>query len=316
MDAAMNASKIGLALAALLALCASPVPAPAQSTSLGVVSAVSGVASLVRAGHQDAQPVQFKDNVFLKDLIRTGDKGHVRLLMGGKAVITVREFTNLTITDDPGKPTIIELAQGKIAVGVARARMKPGESIEVHTPNAIAGVRGTFLVVEVEPARTAQLGGGAAGVATNVHVISGLVNVQGGGQQANVAALQTLNVSGNTMGQLRTLTANEAANITRTFNPSPQNSAPDQHTNAPPRTMQANLIQGHQEQFRLLQQAISGGAQPLIARRIERTFEDAKPRLDLKDPVLVRIRKELTPAARTKLEEFRKKLIEQTTSGH
>jgi hypothetical protein len=155
----MRAPKIRRLFAALLAVCVFPSPALAQAQSLGVVTAVTGVANLVRSGRQDAQSLQFKDAVFLKDLIRTGDKGLVRLLMGGKAVVTVREFTNLTITDDPGRPTIIEVTQGRVAVGVARARMKPGESIEIHTPNAIAGVRGTYLIVEVVRGRTAQQGG-------------------------------------------------------------------------------------------------------------------------------------------------------------
>ena len=277
----MTASKIRRALAALLALCISPAPALAQSTSLGIVSAVSGVANVVRAGRQDAQPVQFKDNVFLKDLIRTGDKGLVRLLMGGKAVITVREFTNLTITDDPGRPTVIELTQGKIAVGVARARMKPGESIEVHTPNAIAGVRGTFLVVEVDRGRTAQLGGGTAGITTNVHVISGLVNVQAGGQQTNVGGLQTISATGNNLGQLRTLSANEASNITRTYNPSPQNSAPDQHTSAPPRAALVNLVQGHQQQFEQLARALSGAPEQFNTRNFDKKLNDDKSGRDL-----------------------------------
>jgi len=35
---------------------------------------------------------------------------------------------------------------------VARSRMKPGEAIEVHTPNAFAALRGTMIVVEVLPA--------------------------------------------------------------------------------------------------------------------------------------------------------------------
>jgi hypothetical protein len=276
----MNASKTRRALAALLALCITPAPALAQSTSLGIVSAVSGVANVVRAGRQDAQPVQFKDNVFLKDLIRTGDKGLVRLLMGGKAVITVREFTNLTITDDPGRPTVIELTQGKIAVGVARARMKPGESIEVHTPNAIAGVRGTFLVVEVDRGRTAQLGGGIAGITTNVHVISGLVNVQAGGQQTNVGGLQTVSATGNNLGQLRTLSANEASSITRTYNPSPQNSAPDQHTSAPPRAALVNLVEGHQQQFQQLARALSGAPEPFDTK-FDKRLKDDKPGRDV-----------------------------------
>jgi len=42
--------------------------------------------------------------------------------------------------------------RGKIAVAVAREKVKPGDEIEVRTPNAVAGVRGTVFVAEVSRA--------------------------------------------------------------------------------------------------------------------------------------------------------------------
>src|SRR5262249_30732205 len=41
------------------------------------------------------------------------------------------------------------------AVAVARERMRPGDLVEVRTPNAVAGVRGTVIVAEVfDPQRS------------------------------------------------------------------------------------------------------------------------------------------------------------------
>jgi hypothetical protein len=70
-----------------------------------------------------------------------------RILLGGKVVVTVRERSTLTITEAPGLSTI-DLASGRISVAVDKTRMKPGERVDVGTPNAVAGVRGTVLVVE------------------------------------------------------------------------------------------------------------------------------------------------------------------------
>src|SRR5687767_10097350 len=80
---------------------------PAESTSVAIVTSLSGVSSVARAGGHDTNPVRFNDAVYPSDVIRTGENGAVRLLMGGKAVITVREFTTVSITGDPGKPAAI-----------------------------------------------------------------------------------------------------------------------------------------------------------------------------------------------------------------
>jgi len=41
----------------------------------------------------------------------------------------------------PGKATI-DLQAGKIALAVAKDKMRPGESIEIRAANAVAGIRG------------------------------------------------------------------------------------------------------------------------------------------------------------------------------
>src|SRR5581483_8178620 len=90
------------------------------------------------------------------------------------ALLTVRELSSLTITEETGRSTV-DLSSGKVALGVLRQRMRPGEVIEIRTPNAIAAVRGTVLVVELIP----QPGGspGAPRYTTKVSVLHGLVEV-------------------------------------------------------------------------------------------------------------------------------------------
>jgi hypothetical protein len=86
--------------------------------------------------------------VFLQDRVVTGDQSFARLLLGGKAVISIRERSAVTITEVPGRSTV-EIESGKIALSVARDRMVPGEVIDIKTPNAVAGVRGTVVVAQV-----------------------------------------------------------------------------------------------------------------------------------------------------------------------
>jgi hypothetical protein len=166
------------ALAALL-LAVLPAAVAAQtagerSGGVGVVTTLAGNATVARATLSSPQPLRFKDDVFLRDRITTAEKSIVRVLLGGKALVTVRELSALTITEETGRSTI-DLTLGKIAMGVLRQRMRPGEVIEIRTPNAIAAVRGTVLVVELLPAP-----GGSAGApryTTKVSVLHGLVEV-------------------------------------------------------------------------------------------------------------------------------------------
>src|SRR5688500_6052297 len=151
-------------------------PALAQEPRAGVVATLEGVATAARSGLSQPLALKFKDDVFLQDRIATGDRSLARLVLGGKATVTIRERSILTITDTPGQSTV-GLESGKVAVIVARERMRPGETVEIRTANAIAGVRGTVLIVEVTDER-AQLQPGGVGGTTRLYNLSGQTNVQ------------------------------------------------------------------------------------------------------------------------------------------
>jgi hypothetical protein len=166
-------------VAVLLVLAVCPALASAQtggdsSRNVGVVTTLAGNATVARVSLAHPQPLRFKDDVFLRDRISTAEESVVRVLLGGKALVTVRELSTLTVTEASGR-SVVDLSAGKIAMGVLRQRMRPGEVIEIRTPNAIAAIRGTVLVVELIP----EPGGssGAPRYTTKVHVLHGLVEV-------------------------------------------------------------------------------------------------------------------------------------------
>jgi hypothetical protein len=162
--------------AALLTLALGPVSVFAQTTdAVGVVTTLSGQATVARIGHTEPAPVKFRDPVFTRDRISTGEKSIVRVLLGGKAVVTARELSVLTINEEPLRSTVI-LDSGKVGASVLKDRMKPGETIEFRTPNAVAVVRGTVLVVEVTEGPV-PASGGPAPITTTVSVIRGAVDV-------------------------------------------------------------------------------------------------------------------------------------------
>ena len=151
-------------LVVLLSLAYSPALAFGQQPPrpAGVVTALRGEAVVTRAALPQPKAVNFRDDVFTRDRISTREQSLVRVLLGGKAVVTVRELSNLTITEEPGRPSVIDLLTGKIALVAARFRMASADAIEIRTPNAVAAIRGTVAIVEVRPEPTASLAASAA----------------------------------------------------------------------------------------------------------------------------------------------------------
>src|ERR1700730_18066 len=137
----------------------------ADAAETGVVTTLSGQATLSRATLPDPLALSVRDNVLVRDRISTKERSLVHVLMGGKALLTVRELSELTIAEDAGR-TLIDLQSGKIGLAVVRERMRPGEVIEVRTRHAVDAVRGTVLVVEIVPGG-ADSPGGAKEVTTN-----------------------------------------------------------------------------------------------------------------------------------------------------
>jgi hypothetical protein len=190
---------------------------------VGVVTTLAGTVTVARAALPAPKPLQFKDDVFVRDHIATAEKSVVRVLLGGKALVTVRELSSLTITEETGRSTV-DLTSGKIAMGVVRQRMRPGEVIEIRTPNAIAAIRGTVLVVELIPAP-----GGAPGrpsYTTKVHVLHGLVEVSDpnnpGAPAAKVGTLESWSRTGSAPFSQTTLSPVAAERVFADLRSAPQ----------------------------------------------------------------------------------------------
>jgi FecR protein len=203
----MKSVKMLVAHSVAVAGLALALPAVAQSPSpAGVVTNLQGTANLQRVSTTQPAPqllpLKFRDELLVQDRITTGDQSLVRILLGGKAVVTVREHSSLTITDTQTTSTI-NMSVGKIALAVLKDRMKPGESIEIKTPNAVAGVRGTVLIAEVTQA-TAQAGTPAGGVTSRFTLLTGIVDVslldpttgRPGASRFTLNPLQTLGITG------------------------------------------------------------------------------------------------------------------------
>ena len=198
-----------------------PVAAPAQTPKAGVVTTLHGTATVARASAPAPTPLKFRDDVFARDRITTGEQSIVRILLGGKAVVTVRERSDLTITETATTSTL-EVGSGKIALAVNKDRMRPGESVDIRTPNAVAAIRGTTVVAEVAPAI------GGAGLTSRFTLLTGLIDVtpldpatgRPSGPAVGMIPLQTLSITGAAIiGTPRNITRTEAHAVTSDLKP-------------------------------------------------------------------------------------------------
>ena len=210
------------AMGAVLLCAGLPVFAGAESEeSAGVVTTINGNATLTRAVKL-AQPVslRMRDEIFVRDRIHTQPHSLVRVLLGGKALITVRELSVLTVTEEANRVTV-DLQSGKVGVAVVKGRMRPGEVIEIRSPNATASVRGTVFVVDVDSLPAGK--SGAASTTTRVHLFQGALDVSArhGAAQTPVrlAQMQSIVVTGNALSAARPLSREMVAGLTADLKP-------------------------------------------------------------------------------------------------
>lgn len=202
MAARARAFRVVLLALTLLAVAGSSFAHPSK---VGVVTAVYGTATVSRASAKLPLALKFRDDVFVQDRIVTREQSYARILLGGAAVVTVRERSVVTITDAPQRSSIY-VGDGGIALSVARELMRPGQAIEIHTPNASAGIRGTVIVAEV--------GGGS----TRFTLLTGKVDVRAGSVTVPLLPSQALSIVGAAApGPVQRVTPDEAAGIARRF---------------------------------------------------------------------------------------------------
>ena len=169
-------------LIALAALIAAPAVAPAQTPDGCVVAALSGVASVTRAGA--AAPVRQGQAVARDDLIVTAVGGRVTVRCGWGATVVVGPDSRVDLgglvapSASPGPA--MRLLQG--AAGFLM-ELAGGARFAVRTPSAVAAVRSTEWALVVEDGATAAF------------VREGAVDVRGGDGAARLRAGEGLDVT-------------------------------------------------------------------------------------------------------------------------
>ena len=118
-----------------------------NAAPLAVVSAVEGKVTVVRNGTSIAvtQSMALQTN----DRLTTADDGQVTITFGDKGSLALGQSTSIVIneglTGERASISSVGLLGGRLH-SIINASLRASRGFEVHTPNAIAGVRGTDFV--------------------------------------------------------------------------------------------------------------------------------------------------------------------------
>ncbi|MBI2544635.1 MAG: hypothetical protein HYW16_05375, partial [Candidatus Rokubacteria bacterium] len=110
--------KVFFLLLALSAVAGAPIAGTAAETQKAAGQAIS-VAGPVVVLRPDVvpHPLTFRDNLYWRDVVEARKDGIARVLLGGKATVTVRELSRLELREErrtEGVRYVVDLVSGKI----------------------------------------------------------------------------------------------------------------------------------------------------------------------------------------------------------
>ncbi len=184
-----------------------------------MVTTLRGDATVARVSLAQPLALRTRDDVLLHDRITTREHSLVHVLLRDRALLTVRELSVLSITEGAAR-AMVDLRSGKVGLVVARNLMRPGEVVELHTPNVVVAVRGTVFVVEIVPsAPGASPTSSAAAVTTRIYLLQGNLDVSlrndPTAAPVQLNSRQAVEVTDNTIGTVRSLSSDAAVAATR-----------------------------------------------------------------------------------------------------
>jgi len=148
---------------------ASPTPAPAAQPAagdepIGNVASLTGTVTVIR--NKDSIALKLKDDIYLNDTVQTSAGASLGVTFSDDTTFHLSANAKITIDtyvyDPAGKQNkgVFDVGRGTVAF-VAAAVAKTGD-MQITTPTASLGIRGTTGVVEVPE------GGAAGGSANNI----------------------------------------------------------------------------------------------------------------------------------------------------
>ncbi|MBO9711555.1 FecR family protein [Sphingomonas sp.] len=132
----------------LAALACVAIAAPAAAQDVGVATAVRNDVRAKKPGQPLPRPMQLKQRVAINDLVQTGAKSQLQVLLLDKSVFSVGANARVTIDRyvyDPGRGRQFGASVTKGAFRFMSGRPDRGTGSSIRTPVASIGIRGTIV---------------------------------------------------------------------------------------------------------------------------------------------------------------------------
>lgn len=130
------------------------IRAQAAGASIGYVKSVAGISSIVRSG--DRRSVAAGQPLYEKDLLETGRDGALGITLKDNTLLSLGPNSSLALEsyllqpDRDSYSLITRITRGTVQyVSGLIAKLSP-DSVQIKTPSATLGVRGTRLLVRVD----------------------------------------------------------------------------------------------------------------------------------------------------------------------
>ena len=146
--------RLRLSLAVLVA--SSMIPAvvlAAAPVEAGKLVASAGKVEIKKPGESGWSPMNLLDTVFVGATVRTTMESRAKFLMSDSSVLMLGESSEIEVNDYVTKQgttnSVLTFFRGKMLAIIVRLANGDRGKYEISTPTAVAGVRGTYLALEV-----------------------------------------------------------------------------------------------------------------------------------------------------------------------
>ena len=131
------------------------IPLAESTEAVGKFTIVQGRVDVLREGNLPAIPAEKSGPVFVKDIIRTKSDSRAEVTFRDGNILRIDQRSRVDISEyfmEEGKSKgVVRLARGKVEAVVEKSVVQrisvspEANRFEIHTPNAVAGVRGTDI---------------------------------------------------------------------------------------------------------------------------------------------------------------------------
>lgn len=148
-------SRLPTIIAGFSVLAAILAPAAWASQEVGTVAGMDGTAYVWRG--EKAIPAAIGTAVHIGDQLATGKPGKLRVVFQDDSVLNVSDDSRVTVDDSVFEPaqgkakSLFGLLQGKVNAAVSEYYRRSGNTYEIRTETAVAGVRGTEFAMTFDP---------------------------------------------------------------------------------------------------------------------------------------------------------------------